>query len=86
MRLQQVFHSRPVETLKKKSPRRKKLDHIPCFEYYSICPVRTGKLVRIQHGPATVTGDERYSYGHRLRAAKAVVSRTTRKSGYLNML
>ena len=39
--------------------------------------------MKIQHGPATVTGDERHSNGHWLCAGKAVASRTIRKSGYL---
>ena len=44
-----------------------------------------GKLVKIQHGPATVTGDESRNVSHWLYAGKAVTSRTIRKSGYLNV-
>ena len=50
------------------------------------CPIGTGKLVKNQHGPATVTGDERHNKGYRPVAGKAVVIRMIRKSGYLKCL
>ncbi len=42
-----------------------------------------GKLVKIQHGPATVIGDESRTYGHCPSPdGKAAASRMTRESGY----
>jgi hypothetical protein len=50
---------------------------------FLIVTFRTGKLVRIQHGPATVTGDEsRYGRPLSVEDGKAAASRVTRKSGY----
>jgi hypothetical protein len=42
----------------------------------------TGKLVRIQHGPATVIGDESRLARHCPRDGKAAASRMNRESGY----
>ena len=42
-----------------------------------------GKLVEIQHGPATVTGDESRNIATDFDVGKAATSRTIRKSGYL---
>jgi len=42
-----------------------------------------GKLVEVQHGPATVTGDEHRMKNHYpLGGGKVAASRMTRKSGY----
>ena len=42
-----------------------------------------GKLVEIQHGPATVTGDESRNVATDFNVGKAATSRMIRKSGYL---